>query len=404
MNKIALKYVFAVVLLCLPAVARAQGAPSVAVISSEADRDFAVFMKLLTSQPPTELKTAGAQAMYRWADASMQKLIAEGLDFYKKYPTDVRRWEIVKALSTIDPPFVKNYGAKFETMGLKDAVIDEAAKGTWRADLAKLKKAMSMATDLPLTTREEEDYSLIENDFLADAAAKQAGRHIDWTVYRTFFDAHVAKYASLGKVMVARADDYLGGLNQFTAGGALAEWAHIQATSPCAMLRAHAAAKIKFLEHLKLPFELNFIALDGWAVDFALLRGKVVLVDFWATWSRPSVAELSIIKKAYEAYHDQGLEVVGIALEDANLAAFDSDAQKGTKLAQARAELSRFIAANAIPWPQYFDGQRQNAITASYQVSSVPTTFLLDQEGKIAFTNPRGPELEARIKQLLKLR
>lgn len=125
-------------------------------------------------------------------------------------------------------------------------------------------------------------------------------------------------------------------------------------------------------------------ATDGTVVDLAAYRGKVVLVDFWATWCGPCVAELPHVKEAYSKYHAQGFEIIGISLD-----------QDGDKLAA-------FTKAKEMPWPQIFDGKGwQNKLAQAYGISSIPATFLLDRDGKIAAKGLRGDALAKKVGDLL---
>ena len=111
--------------------------------------------------------------------------------------------------------------------------------------------------------------------------------------------------------------------------------------------------------------------------SLAKYKDKLVLVDFWATWCAPCVAELPNIIKAYNKHHSNGFEVIGISL--------DEDEQK----------LKSFLKAKEIPWVQYFDGKGwQNKLAAKYGIDSVPATFLLDRQGKIIGQDLRGEALE----------
>ena len=134
------------------------------------------------------------------------------------------------------------------------------------------------------------------------------------------------------------------------------------------------------------------------------VRQPVTLVNIWATWCGPCKAEIPNVVANYKKYHDRGFEVVGIALEDGKLLAKDTPEQTAAKLEKAKRVLTDFTAANAMPWPQYFDGKFwKNDISTQYAIQSIPAMFLLDQEGKVVSTNARGELLEKEVKRLLKL-
>lgn len=157
-------------------------------------------------------------------------------------------------------------------------------------------------------------------------------------------------------------------------------------------------------EILGQEISLRFTALDGREVDLAALRGKVVLIDFWATWCAPCVSEIPIIKEVYSAYRDKGFEIVGISLENARLSEGDTMEQTAKKLETSRSALIRFVTQKQMPWPQYFDGKFwKNDISLRYEISSIPTMFLVDQNGRVVTTSARGPKLEAEVKRLLGL-
>lgn len=131
------------------------------------------------------------------------------------------------------------------------------------------------------------------------------------------------------------------------------------------------------------PLELKFTAVDGSEVDLAKLRGKVVLVDFWATWCGPCVAELPNVLKAYEALHKKGFEIVGISLD------------------QDKAALESFVQERGMKWPQYFDGKGwQNEIASRYGIQSIPAMWLVNKKGMVVSTNARGG-LEEKVAELL---
>lgn len=142
-------------------------------------------------------------------------------------------------------------------------------------------------------------------------------------------------------------------------------------------LQAAAALKSK-------PLDLKFTAVDGREVDLSKMRGKVVLIDFWATWCGPCVAELPNVKKAYKDLNPKGFEIIGISL--------DSD----------KAKLEAFVKKEDMAWPQYFDGKGwKNDISSMHGINSIPAMWLVNKEGMVVDTNARAG-LEEKVEKLLK--
>lgn len=138
------------------------------------------------------------------------------------------------------------------------------------------------------------------------------------------------------------------------------------------------------LARLKVaPMELSFTAVDGTPVNLANLRGKVVLIDFWATWCGPCRAEVPNVVAAYRKYHDKGFEVLGISL--------DND----------KSTLLTFTKNHDMPWPQCLDGaDGKNTIARSFGIFGIPSMWLVDKNGMLV-TTEAILGLDAQISKLL---
>lgn len=145
------------------------------------------------------------------------------------------------------------------------------------------------------------------------------------------------------------------------------------------------AGKLRLLELPGKPMEISGALLDGTPFNQKALAGKVVLVDFWATWCGPCVAEIPNMLEQYEKYHAKGFEVVGISLDE------------------EKEKVDAFVAEHKIPWPIIYVGKGWQDPTAQfYGISGIPQLILIGRDGNVITLNARGKKLGERLADLFK--
>jgi thiol-disulfide isomerase/thioredoxin len=151
-----------------------------------------------------------------------------------------------------------------------------------------------------------------------------------------------------------------------------------------------AEGSLKRAEKIGKPFELEFTdAIKGTNVSIKDLKGKVVVIDFWATWCGPCVGAMPKMKKLYAKYKDKGVEFIGVSLDE-------SKEEGGLD------KLKEFVAKNDITWPQYYQGQGWDSkFSTSLGITAIPCIFVVDADGKLSATDV-GENLEPTIAKLLK--
>ena len=142
-------------------------------------------------------------------------------------------------------------------------------------------------------------------------------------------------------------------------------------------------------EWIGKPFDLKFTdAISGKSVSTRKLRGNVVVVDFWATWCGPCVAEMPHMKELYRTYHGQGVEFLGVSLDN-------SEREGGLT------KLKNFVETNGIRWPQYYQGDGwKGKFSSFWSVRSIPTVFVIAPDGRLYSADARG-KLDEMIPELL---
>lgn len=129
--------------------------------------------------------------------------------------------------------------------------------------------------------------------------------------------------------------------------------------------------------------ELSGTTLDGQEISVEDYRGKVVLLDFWATWCAPCIEELPSLKATYEKYHGKGFEIISISLD------------------RSVEPLNKLISEETLSWVHLYDADQDVSLADRFGITSIPSMFLLNQNGKIVALDPRGAQLETEVAKLL---
>lgn len=131
--------------------------------------------------------------------------------------------------------------------------------------------------------------------------------------------------------------------------------------------------------------KLEFKATDGTVVTMDKLKGRIVVVDFWATWCGPCMAMAGEMVDLHKDYGPKGLQMIGISLD------------------QNRAALDKVCKEKGFAWPQYFDGKGwENGIWKEWGENGIPFTVLLSPQGEVLWKGHPGNGLKAQIDKAFK--
>jgi thiol-disulfide isomerase/thioredoxin len=330
-----------------------------------------------------------AERVRQMSDFS-SRVCAAALKVYETYPDDPLRWEsALIALRSLRSFVIEIKPGYEEAIAARDSakiqsliVRDDAARAAWDAKMDALESALLAAPDVAPGVLAEAFANAVYRVTL-QRGASAAER---WSRAKPVLEAMEQRVTD--GTQLTRAFELIARFAQTADPDGYADFLRVRSQSPIAAVSTWATGKANVQAAKVQSLEMKFTALDGRAVDLAQLRGKVVLIDFWATWCGPCKEELPNVLANYRKYHELGLEVVAVSLDG------EKDRQK----------LIDFVREHELPWPQHFDGQGwKNEFAARFGIRAIPAMFLLDQAGKVITTEARGPKLESEIRRLLRL-
>ena len=296
-----------------------------------------------------------------------QRAAAEA--FGKAYPADVRR-----------------YAAKLialqAAMQLSQLPGADAAQKTGADDVLKEIDAILAAADAPEEAKGEAAFikTMMMTEKLDDEKPETVAAFLKAS------DEYLAKYGAhkLAPQMRQTQLQVASQAQTPEAGALLKKFAEDKDPQLAGAAKEALAQRAKMADLKTKPLELKFTAADGAEVDVAKLRGKVVLVDFWASWCGPCIGEMPNVVATYKKLHEKGFEIVGISLD------------------QDRDQMDAATKKHGMSWAQYFDGQGwQNKISSGFGIQSIPAAWLLDKKGVLRETDLRGAALGTAVEKLL---
>lgn len=211
------------------------------------------------------------------------------------------------------------------------------------------------------------------------AAAPRIGDDLRRVIEATTVDeTRAAAHYTLGRTW------YEMGLNRAKA---LENFRIVAEEHPASQHASSAAMYVRELEDLadgRAAPAFEGMTLEGKPLTLASFEGKVVLIDFWASWCEPCVDQVKDLQRAWRRYHDRGFEIIGVSLDD------DLDAAR------------QFVEDNQVRWPNVASGQGMlDPVAEKYSVQTIPTSYLVGRDGKIVARGLSGDAIGSGIARAL---
>ena len=326
-------------------------------------QQITMFMRRLARMQPEDLTQEGFAAHFNKVDGALEQLLARTIDADNLQISGSLRFQVLSLLEQIgdetagkrkedflaalakdERPEMVDLGRRFEFVARVEQVaeLEDAGRQQLIDDIA------SYMQESPTITGSHVQLAMQVASTLEEVSPQQA----------------IAAYNLFAKYVEAAEDEQIAAIAEAMRGSA---------------------------RRLDLPgnvIEVTGTTFAGEDFNITQYKGKVVLIDFWATWCGPCVREIPNVLDNYEKYHGKGFEVVGVNLDD-NPEALES-----------------FLKENELPWVQLFEKDEEkraqgNAIANYYGISSIPTMILVDQDGKVVSLEAREDRLDELLAELL---
>ena len=311
--------------------------------------------------------------------ASSELTVALGEKFLRDFPQDGRRWDVIATMLSSR----RNFSGP-------DA---DARKTAWQARSHELFQLVAKDASVPAEAVAKVAGSALYSGLSANnpsADLGRAGAAIELLATRAS--------AAPGRPMAERS--YLEALHTSDPAAALARARTLVAGSNVDVAET-ARLWLHSVEFKSKPLDLKFPDLDGREIDLAQYRGKVVLLDFWATWCVPCMEQMPHLVETYRKYHAKGFEVIGVT-DDIP----PRDPANPRRVEKTVPMLKEFLAQHGMAWPQLWDTRTRTApgpkgLLQQFGVRSLPTYLLFDRNGMFVTSDLKGEKLDRELERLL---
>ena len=228
-------------------------------------------------------------------------------------------------------------------------------------------------------------FRVMTAEYNRDLAAKDSDFEKVNTTYQERLQQFVKDYATSPDVAEAMLQLAMGAEFAGKTSDAVSWFNRIANDFPKSDLAPKARGAVRRLESVGKTIPLKAKTLDGREFDLAKASGKVVLIQYWATWAEPCKQDMETIKAMQAKYGSQGFYPVGVNL--------DNEPKEG----------NAFVRSKNYTWPQLYEtGGLEGRLAAELGVLTLPTMILVGKDGRVLNRNINGGELDAELKKILR--
>jgi len=347
-----------------PASPASPGAPSLDFSQFKTADDFWKELEKL-QQPPSGPQPATREEMVAQLRVWFTTQRTAANAFVQAFPNDPRRWQ-AKMFSLRSGRQLRRLGGDTASLAVDQQVLDQItsdpdAPAAIKGEAAFMSAAEKTSSIDPSKPETYAAFRKAAADFLEKYGGHPLAPQMEALRLRVLATDPTPEGAETLKKLAANSDPKIAG------------------PARDVIARRDQIANLK-----SKPVDLKFTAADGHPVDLANLRGKVVLVDFWASWCGPCMGEMPNVVATYNKLHGKGFEILGVSLD------------------QDKSSMEAALQKQGMTWTQYFDGAGwKNKISSSFGINSIPAAWLIDKKGMLRETDLRGEALAEGVEKLL---